>query len=115
MRQTLLAIACLAGIALVSRAASAGEPDPKIVRTWRAKCASCHGVDGKGGTDQGKKLEIPDFTGAQWKKTFSEPTMKKSVSEGLKREGKADGMDAYKDKLTPEQIDGLIAYVRDLK
>jgi mono/diheme cytochrome c family protein len=40
--------------------------------------------------------------------------MKKAITEGFKREGKSDGMDAYGDKLAPEQIDALIGYVREL-
>lgn len=115
MRHFLLAFGCLIAIALAARAASAAEPDPKIGRTWKAKCASCHGVDGKGVTGQGKKLDIPDFTTAAWKKKVPDEDMRKAINEGFKRPDKPEGMDAYKDKLTPEQIEGLIAYVRELK
>jgi mono/diheme cytochrome c family protein len=114
MRRCLPSLAALAGLCL-SFAASAGEPDPKTVRTWKTKCASCHGVDGKAATDPGKKLGIPDFTTAEWKKKVSPDTMKKSISEGLVRPGKTDGMEPYKDKLTPDQIDELVTYVRELK
>ena len=33
---------------LICAASARAEVDAKIVRTWKAKCASCHGVDGKG-------------------------------------------------------------------
>ena len=107
------AAAVLLGFAWAPSASA--EPDVKIQRTWKAKCASCHGVDGKGATEMGKKLAIPDFTGADWQKKASDETMKKSISEGLVRPGKTEGMDAYKDKLDAAQIDGLIALVRTLK
>src|SRR5947209_1178666 len=34
------------------------EVDGKVARTYKAKCASCHGADGRGETDQGKKLKV---------------------------------------------------------
>ena len=49
------------------RAASA-QADAKTVRLWKAKCASCHGVDGRGKTETGAKLAIPDMAAADWQK-----------------------------------------------
>src|SRR3954465_4773377 len=43
-------------------ASARGEADPKAARAWKAKCASCHGADGAGQTDQGKKLKVDDMT-----------------------------------------------------
>ena len=90
------------------------DPDAKTVRTWKAKCASCHGADGKADTETGKKLAIPDFTKADWQKKVSDDQMKKSISEGKTAPGKTEGMDPYKDKLDAAQIDSLVAYVRTL-
>lgn len=104
----LAAVAC----ASLFPRASSGETDPKTVRTWKAKCASCHGVDGKAKTETGTKLQIPDMTTAGWQKKVSDADMKKAILEGFKREGKPEGMDPFKDSLTPEQVDQLIAYVR---
>ena len=39
----------------VTTSASADENDPRVKRAWKAKCASCHGEDGKGDTEQAKK------------------------------------------------------------
>jgi mono/diheme cytochrome c family protein len=95
-------------------AASAhAEVDAKIVRTWKAKCASCHGVDGKADTDTGKKAKIGDFTKADWQKSKTDAQIKAAIENGAKKDG--NEMDPYKDKLAPEQIDGLVAYVRTLK
>lgn len=90
------------------------ETDAKTVRTFKAKCASCHGVDGKGKTETGAKLEIPDMTTAAWQGKLTDAQMKTSISDGVKRPGKTEGMDPYKEKLEPAQIDALIAYVRTL-
>ncbi len=98
--------------ALVAGSAHA-EVDVKIVRTWKAKCASCHGVDGKADTETGKKAKLPDFTKADWQKGKTDAQIKSAIENGTKKDG--NEMDPYKDKLSPEQIDGLVAYVRTLK
>jgi cytochrome c oxidase cbb3-type subunit 3 len=91
---------------------AAAETDVKTVRLWKAKCASCHGADGKGKTETGEKLGIPDMTTAAWQQKVSDAQMKTSINEGVKRAGKTEGMDPYKEKLEAAQIDSLIAYVR---
>jgi len=103
----------IAVISLLSWAAVA-EPDVKTVRLWKTKCASCHGADGKGNTETGKKLAIPDMTAASGQQKFTDAQMRTSITEGVRRPGKSEGMDPYKDKLEPAQIDLLIAYVRSL-
>lgn len=105
-RMTLLAV-------LFTAAASRAEVDAKIVKTWKAKCASCHGADGKAETDTGKKAKIADFTKADWQKSKTDAQIKSAIENGAKKEGQE--MDPYKDKLSPEQIDGLVQYVRSLK
>src|SRR5882672_10554122 len=83
-------------LALICAASARAEVDKKAERNWKGKCASCHGADGKGQTDQGKKMKVDDMTAASWQKGDA-------VMEG------------YKDKLDGAQIDGLVAYVRTLK
>ena len=93
------------------------EADKKTERTWKAKCASCHGVDGKGQTDQGQKMGIADYTDAAWQKSKTDADLKKAISEGVNREksGKKQEMEGYKEKLGAEEIDKLVAYLRSLK
>ena len=90
------------------------ETDAKTVRLWKAKCASCHGADGKAQTETGAKLGIPDMTAASWQSKVSDAQMKTSISDGVVRPGKSEGMDPYKDKLDAAQIDSLVAYIRTL-
>ena len=104
-----LALAVLCG----NGALAATAPDPKTVRTWKAKCASCHGAEGKGDTEQGVKMKLPDMTKPDWQKSNSDEKMRQAILNGVKKEG-TEGMDGYKDVLSPEQVDALIAYVRSL-
>ena len=92
------------------------EADKKTIRTWKAKCSSCHGEDGKGATEQGKKMGVRDMTSADFAKE-TDAKMKDAITNGLKqtKDGKAQEMEPYKDKLKPEEIDNLVAYVKSLK
>jgi cytochrome c553 len=79
--------------------------------TWKAKCKGCHGDDGKAKTKMGEKEKIPDLTNAEFQKKHSDDQLKDVITNGSKDNAK---MKAFKDKLTPEQIDGLVKYVRAL-
>src|SRR5215471_10563737 len=63
---------------LAPRAAFA-ETDKKTLRTWKAKCSSCHGEDGKGATEQGKKMGVRDMTTADFAKE-TDAKMKDAIS-----------------------------------
>jgi mono/diheme cytochrome c family protein len=93
------------------------EPNPQIDRLWRGKCASCHGPDGKGQTEQGKKMAVGDMSTAAWQAELTDDKIKAAIGEGLKRDknGVHQEMESYKAKLRPDQIDGLVAYIRALK
>jgi mono/diheme cytochrome c family protein len=101
-------------LALTICAVSAhAQEDKKTARTWKAKCASCHGAEGKGDTEQGQKAKIADFSKPDWQKAKSDADIKKAIENGSKKEGVE--MDGYKDKLEPAQIDSLVAYIRTFK
>jgi mono/diheme cytochrome c family protein len=95
--------------------AAADAPDPRTLRLWKAKCASCHGEDGKAATDQGKKSGTTDITGAEWQKKFTDDQIKAATVKGIKekRNGKDVEMPEFKD-LRPEQLDALVKHIRSL-
>jgi mono/diheme cytochrome c family protein len=105
-----------AATALLAAPAARGEVDKKIERTWKAKCAACHGADGKADTEQGRQMGVADYTQASWQKGRSDAQLKQAILEGVHQDkgGRKQEMDGYKDKLSPEQVDGLVAYVRAL-
>lgn len=91
-------------------AANAYAEETKDV--WNAKCKSCHGEDGKAKTKMGEKEKIPDMTNADWQKNHSDEKIRDSIVNGSKENTK---MKPFKDKLTPEQIDALVKYIRTMK
>jgi mono/diheme cytochrome c family protein len=112
-----LVLAATASSFLLASAARAAEPDKKTVRTWKAKCASCHGTEGKADTDQGKQMAIADMTTDAWQKQFTNAQLKDATLKGLKRDknGKSQEMQGFADKLKPEEVDALVGYMRSLK
>jgi mono/diheme cytochrome c family protein len=100
-------------IALISLC-NAAWADPRSERLWKSKCAACHGDDGKGQTEQGKKMGIADMSAAAWQKGLTDDQVKTAMRDGVKRTkaGKPQEMDAFKDSLRPDQIDALLAVVR---
>jgi cytochrome c6 len=75
---------------------------------YKAKCATCHGPDGKGDTAMGKTMKVKDLGSAEVQKQ-SDADLTTIVEKGKKP------MPGYEGKLTKEQIDGLVKYVRSLK
>ena len=75
---------------------------------FKAKCAMCHGADGKGDTAMGKKFGLKDMGSADVQGK-SDADLNTIITKGK------DKMPAYDGKLTKEQIDGLVKYIRTLK
>jgi len=71
---------------------------------YKAKCAVCHGPDGKGETATGKTMKVKDFTSEEVQK-MSDAELTDAITKG---KGK---MPAYK-TLTPEQVKDLVGYIR---
>lgn len=96
---------------------AAHAADPAVERMFKAKCAPCHGADGKGATKQGEKMKIGDMTSAAFKKEMTPDKITKTILEGVNREkdGVKQEMKPLRGKLTDEQIAQLTAYVQALK
>ena len=97
---TLLA-ALLAGACLISTAARADVKAGEA--TFKAKCAMCHGADGKGK----EAMKTGDLASADVQK------MSDADLSGMITNGKGK-MPAYK-TLTPDQVKDLVAFIRSLK
>jgi mono/diheme cytochrome c family protein len=79
----------------------------KGAEVYKAKCASCHGADGKGETPVGKSLKVRDLASSETQNQH-DSELKTFLENG---KGK---MPAYKGKLTNEQIENLVQYIRVL-
>lgn len=91
--------------------------DAAVERMFKAKCAACHGPDGKGKTKQGEKMKIGDMTSAAFKKEATPEKIKTTILDGVAREkdGVKQEMKPLRGKITDEQVEQLVGYVRGLK
>jgi mono/diheme cytochrome c family protein len=96
-----LVAALLAGVCLVSASARADVAAGEA--TFKAKCAACHGADGKGK----EAMKTRDLASADVQK------MSDADLSGMITNGKGK-MPAYK-TLTPDQVKDLVAFIRSLK
>lgn len=97
-------------------AAPAEAQSKKTERQWKAKCASCHGMDGKADTKKGKEMAVEDMTTAAFQSRLSDAEIEKVILEGLDevRDGQKKEMDGYKDELKPAEVKNLVEYIRSL-
>ena len=76
--------------------------------TFKARCAPCHGKTGKGDTKMGQHFKLRDLSSADVQKQ----TEDELVAIIAKGKGK---MPPYGAKLTREQIEDLVKFIRSLK
>jgi mono/diheme cytochrome c family protein len=76
--------------------------------TFKAKCAMCHGPDGKGDTSMGKTMKLRDLGSADVQGQ-SDADLTGIITNGKGKMPKYDG------KLTADQIKDVVKYVRTLK
>ena len=74
---------------------------------FKQKCSMCHGVDGKGYS----ALKTPDFTDPKVQASLTD----KAIVETIKNGKKGTAMPAFAEKLSDEQIQSLLIYIRSLK
>jgi cytochrome c6 len=110
MNPSRLAAALVAAMVLSGSTAFAQTDPKKTERTWKSKCASCHGPDGAGDTDKGRELKVPAMNTSAFQ-AKKDDELKKAISDGVEKSKDH----AFKSDLTPEQIDALVAYIRGFK
>jgi cytochrome c553 len=91
---------------------SARADDAKT--NFDAKCAKCHGEDGKGQKAMGKKLGCKDYTDAKVQSALTDDDAAKAIKEGFTN---ADGKTVMKptEGLSADDIKALVAYMRTFK
>jgi mono/diheme cytochrome c family protein len=83
------------------------KEQPDSHELYKTKCAMCHAADGSGNTPVGKKLGVRDLRSAEVQKQ-SDAELATIVAKGKNK------MPAFANKLSEEQIHGLIACIRQL-
>ena len=101
-------------ILFVASAMTVGAADAK--ENWGKHCAECHGTDGKGDTQMGKKLGVRDFSNPRVQAEMQDAKMSKTIKEGIKAKNpERTKMKAFGELLSEDEINALLAYIRSLK
>lgn len=95
----------ICGAALTVGGAAAAEND--AAKIYTKNCVLCHAADGSGSSPSGKALKAKDLASGEAQKKSDEDLIE-VVSKG---KGK---MPAFGKKISPEEIKGLVAYIRAL-
>ena len=95
-----LATLLLVGVVAVCNRSAAAQD---AAGTYKAKCALCHGADGKGG-----KMGTRDFASPEVQKE-TDAQLTETITKG-----KPPKMPAYEGKLKDTEIKDLVAYIRGL-
>jgi mono/diheme cytochrome c family protein len=83
------------------------EPTATAEEIWTSRCKGCHKADGVGS----KQKKVPDFTSEAWQSKHADTDVRAAIENGV-----ADTkMHAYKTKMTSEQIDALVTFIRAFK
>ena len=93
----------LVGLGLWSLPAAADD----VAAAYKAKCAMCHGADGKGDTPAGKKMGVHSFASPEVQK-MSDAELTEAIAKGKNK------MPSYAAKLKDSEIKDLVAHVRQL-
>ena len=104
--RSLAVLFLLSCLPIVARAWDDSASADQGKTTFKTTCIACHGADGAG-SSLGKSLKVPDLRAADIQKK-SDAELKTSVSDGK------GNMPSFKNSLSADQIQALIAYVREL-
>jgi cbb3-type cytochrome c oxidase subunit III len=77
---------------------------------YRENCSACHGLDGRGNTALGMGQQYADLTDDAWKFGGDDGSIANSV-----REGSFGLMPGFQGKLTEQQIQDVVGYLKVLR
>ena len=99
---------CLAAIVLLAPIRVSGADAQKI---YADTCVPCHGEDGRGRTPQGRKIGAKDLGQSK----LGEAEILRQINDGSKDAKGVQKMPAFKDRLSQDQIEALVAYVKSFR
>jgi mono/diheme cytochrome c family protein len=98
--------AALAAVLLL--ATPALSADDTRSENFQTHCVVCHGEDGRGQTEEGKKKGARDLTNVRWQDKVDDSRLQRSITKGH------DKMPSFEKKLSADEIKALVAEVRTL-
>jgi cytochrome c6 len=107
MKNVNILFVTLAAVMAIILAPAPSAHAQNAAATYKAKCAGCHGADGKASTGPGKALGAHDF-GSDEVTKMSDADLIRAITDGKNK------MPAYGKSLKGPEIMDLVAYIRGL-
>ena len=98
-------------LCLVAFATQAYADDAATLKLYKAQCATCHGLDGKGQTTAGKKVGTKDWTDPKVLKALADFDIEKAIRTGKNGDDGKELMPSFS-KLGDNKIKSLATYIR---
>lgn len=95
----------------VAAATAHGFAAPSGEALFGDYCASCHGLDGRARTPAGRKLGAKDLSASK----LGDAEIEKQILGGTKDARGNDRMPSFREKLKPEEIAAVAAYVKHFR
>ena len=105
----LFSILALKGASRTAPEGNAPQASGDARTIFEAKCAKCHGKDGRAKGIKAKIVHARDLTDAAWQDNVTDERLFNSISNGRNQ------MPAFKKKLSEAQINALVDYVRKFR
>ena len=101
-------------IALGGLARIATADDAATIKIYKAQCATCHDLDGKGHTTAGKKLEVKDWSDGKTLNKMTDAEVDKWIHVGKNGNNGKELMPSFA-KLGDDKIKALTIYIRSFQ
>jgi mono/diheme cytochrome c family protein len=110
-------VSLVALIVLIARVVLPAQDDVnRGARIFAANCARCHGKEGKGDGPDLVKLQSAvspdDWTDKESNQELTDSFIVGMITKGGKANGKSRIMPAFGDKLSAQQVQDLLAFIR---
>ncbi|MCR4318731.1 MAG: cytochrome c [Candidatus Brocadiaceae bacterium] len=99
-------VAVVAGIVTFFSGAHISRADIDAGKLYATHCVTCHDANGKP-TDIGAALESSDLSDAAWQAKATDEQIIKQINDGT-----PEKMEAFKEKLSPDEVNALVTVVR---
>lgn len=100
-----------------SPAAKPINPSASAQQLWEVDCAECHGKAGRGDTERGVSMKMPDMSRPVWQAGRTKAKLAKVIRDGYSgiTVGVHQHMNAFRAELTDEQVEALVELVRSFE
>jgi mono/diheme cytochrome c family protein len=83
--------------------------EPNADQIYSARCARCHGEDGKAETNMGKRMGARNFVDKAWHDSTKDEDITATIKEG------SGAMPAFGSKLSEAEIKAVVGKIRKFK